>query len=101
MNETGITLGICSNQIVLRAAGTKKPYFKTPENREWVSVVEIVSVEGVSLRCLIIFKGQSLQTTWFSHQVPHWLYTTSENGWIFNQIALNWLQTIFLPETKP
>ena len=81
MEETGIALGICSNRIVLGAAGTKKTYLKTPGNREWVSIVETVSAEGVSLRFLVIFKGQSLQTTWFSHKVPDWLYTTSENGW--------------------
>ena len=33
--------------------------------------------------------------------VPDWLYTTSENGWTSNSIAVNWLEQIFLPETKP
>jgi hypothetical protein len=79
VDETGIALGICSNQIVLGAAGTKKTYLNTPENREWASIVETGSAEGASLRCLVIFKGQSLPTIWFSHKVPDWLYT-SENG---------------------
>ena len=50
----------------------------------------------------MIFKGGSLQVQWFTmDNVPDWLYTTSENGWTSNSIAVNWLEQIFLPETKP
>jgi hypothetical protein len=34
-------------------------------------------------------------------EVPDWLYTTSENGWTSNHVAMGWLENIFLPETKP
>ena len=50
----------------------------------------------------MIFKGQSLQTSWFPPQsLPDWLYTTSENGWTSNSVGLAWLRQIFIPESTP
>jgi len=100
MDETGIALGVCTNSRVLGDARKKKAYVKSPENREWVSIIESISADGRKLQCLVIFKGKNLQTTWFpSESVPDWFYTTSENGWTSQSIGLEWLQRIFIPQT--
>ena len=100
IDKTGVALGVCTNTRVLASSSKKKAYIKSPENREWVSIIECVSATGQKLRCLIIFKGQALQTTWFSPKsVPDWLYTTSKNGWTSNAIGVAWLRRIFIPET--
>ncbi|KAI1006259.1 hypothetical protein K3495_g1960 [Podosphaera aphanis] len=99
MDETGLALGICTNTIVIASSSKKKAYVKSPENREWVSMIERVSAAGRKMRCVAIFKGISLQTTWFLASIPDWLYTTSENGWTSNEIDTEWLRRIFLPET--
>ena len=100
MAETGIALGVCGNQTVLGASGKKK--IKTPNGREWVSVVETVGATGCVLTSAIIFKEVGMQSSWFSPgDIPNWQYTTSPNGWTSNEIALHWLRTIFLPETSP
>ncbi|KAI0997084.1 hypothetical protein K3495_g11101 [Podosphaera aphanis] len=102
MDETGVALGVCTNTRVIASSKKKKTYIKSPENREWVSVIECVSAAGRKLRCGVIFKGQSLQTSWFpSKSVPDWLYTTSENGWTSKAIGTEWLRRIFIPETAP
>jgi hypothetical protein len=102
MDETGTALGICTNTQVLADAQKKKAYIKSPENREWVSTIELISADGRKLRCATIFKGQALQTTWFlSELIPNWLYTTSENGWTSNDIGVKWLEAIFIPDTQP
>ena len=102
MDETGLALGVCSNTRVLASSQKKKAYLKTPEDREWVSIIETISATGQKLPCLVIFKGKSLQSTWFPAKgVPNWLYTTSENGWTSNQIGFEWLKRIFLPNTTP
>jgi hypothetical protein len=102
MDETGVALGVCTNTRVIARAGKKKAYKKDPGNREWVSIIESVSATGQKLRCMVIFKGKSLQTTWFpSKLVPDWIYTTSENGWTANVIGLEWLRRIYIPETTP
>jgi DDE superfamily endonuclease len=100
MDETGLALGVCTNTRVLASSKKKKAYKKSPENREWVSIIECVSAVGQKLRPAVIFKGNSLQTTWFpSTSIPKWLYTTSENRWTSNAIGVEWLERIFIPET--
>ena len=102
MDETGCALGVCTNTRVLASAAKKKAYIKSPEDREWVSVIETISATGVKLQCLVIFKGKHLQSTWFPAQgTPDWLYTTSENGWTSNSVGSEWLQRIFIPNTSP
>ena len=100
MDEIGTALGVCTNQTVIGSSSTTQSYKKSPDTREWVSIIEAISALAKKCRPLIIFKGKSLQTTWFHHdKTPDWLYTTSENGWTSNNIGLAWLHQIFLPET--
>ena len=102
MDETRVALGVCTNSQVLASSAKKKAYIKSPEDREWVSIIETISATGIKLQCLVIFKGKHLQLTWFpAAGTPHWLYTTSENGWTSNLIGYEWLQRIFIPNTSP
>jgi hypothetical protein len=102
MDETGTSLGASENSIVLASAHKKTARVKAPTNREWVTTVETISAVGTKLRPLIIFKGKSVQAQWFTHDdIPDYFYTSSENGWTSNVIAINWLHKIFIPETQP
>ena len=102
MDETGLALGVCDNSMVLTSCEKRRAFKATPENREWVSILEAISPLGATLIPLVIFKGQGLQTSWFlPNSLPDWLYTTSKNGWTSNKIGLWWLKQIFLPRTKP
>ncbi|KAI1002970.1 hypothetical protein K3495_g5235 [Podosphaera aphanis] len=98
MDEHGLGLGICTYQRIIGASDKSSTYRKAPENREWVSIVETISVDGRKTRPLIIFKGAAPQSNWFEQEVPDWIYTTSQNGWTANRIAMGWLKTIFLPK---
>jgi hypothetical protein len=81
MDETGIALGVCKNQYVIGKASTSTTYIKSPESREWVSILETISAAGTKLRPVVIFKGKSLQTSWFlADDCPDWLYANSENA---------------------
>lgn len=102
MDESDIALGACTNSIAIGDASKKTTLVQTPNDREWVSIVEAVSALGRSIRPLVIFKGKYPQSTWFHQgEAPDWIYTTSKNGWIANRIAFGWLTDVFLPETKP
>ncbi|XP_014550041.1 hypothetical protein COCVIDRAFT_116704 [Bipolaris victoriae FI3] len=88
MDENGVALGVCTNARVLASSSKKKAYVKSPEDREWVSIIETVSATGAKLLCLVVFKGKHLQTTWSpTTGTPDRLYTTSENGWTSNPIG--------------
>jgi hypothetical protein len=101
MDEHGIALGICTNTRVLASASKKRTYVAAPQDREWVSIVESISVTGKKIRPLVIFKGAAPQSTWFEKEVLDWVFTISQNGWMANRIAIGWLLDIFLPEIKP
>jgi ribosome recycling factor len=100
MDETGIALGVCNNQWVIGRSSSKSSYVQTPENREWVSIIETISATGACTRPVVLFKGQMLQSSWFlAEDCPDWLYGVSTNGWTSNEIGLRWLDEVFLPET--
>ena len=100
VDETGIALGVSRNANVIGSSSTDRTIIKSPEDREWVSIVETISALGRKLRPVIIFKGKTLQTSWFlQEKIPDWLYTASENGWTSNAICVRWLEQVFIPET--
>ena len=43
MDESGIVLGVCTNLIRLGDALKNKTLIQLPEDREWVSIVEVIS----------------------------------------------------------
>ena len=77
---------------------------KTTNTRTWTSIVECISAIGVALDPLIIFKAKSIQDQWFKQeflaQHPSWEVTFSENGWTSNDIAVEWLEKVFLLQTQ-
>ena len=102
MDESGLGMGRCSNQLVIGSSRSKRTYVQSPETREWVTIIEVISAIGRTLRPTVIFTGQNVQTSWFHKECEHdWLYTSSENGWTSNNIGLNWLKELFLPESAP
>jgi hypothetical protein len=60
MDETGLALGLCKNQMVIGTSNTKYSYVKCPQDREWVSIIETISATKRRLRPVCIFKGQSV-----------------------------------------
>ena len=81
MDKSGNALGVCTNSVRLGDASKNKTLVQSPEDREWVSIVEAISALGRSIRPLVIFKGKHIQSSWFHHdEVPDWIYTTSKNG---------------------
>ena len=43
MDESGITLGAYTNLIAIGDASKKKTLVQSPNNREWVLIIELVS----------------------------------------------------------
>lgn len=55
MDETGLALGHCKNQLVTETTNTKYSYIKSPQDREWVSIIETISAIGRRCRPICIF----------------------------------------------
>jgi hypothetical protein len=77
---------------------------KTTNTQTWTSIIECISAVGVALNPLIIFKAKSIQDQWFKREflVQHLSLevTFSENGWTSNDITVEWLEKVFLPQTQ-
>lgn len=102
MDETGTQLGASTHYKVAGTSSTSKTYKKAPKSRQWVTTIETVSATGKYARCLIIFKGATLQTSWFSDtEIPDWKYCCSENAFTTNKLGCQWLDEVFLPDTAP
>ncbi|KAI1004599.1 hypothetical protein K3495_g3613 [Podosphaera aphanis] len=57
MAETGLAFGICSNSGGLSSTLKHKAYVKSPNTREWVSIIETTSASERRLRPAVILKG--------------------------------------------
>ena len=81
MDESGLDLSRYTNQRVIRGSKSKRSYVKSPETREWVTILEVISVLDRFLRPTVIFKGKDVQISWFHHDCAQdWLYTTSKTA---------------------
>jgi hypothetical protein len=104
MDEGGILEGVGINGLVLGSSRKRYTLHKQTGSRELITAVETISATGEALPPLIIFKGKWVQKQWFPKDLEpfkEWFFTASENGWTSDEIALAWLQSIFIPLTKP
>jgi hypothetical protein len=104
MDEAGIMEGMGDNGLVVGSVHTRFVQKKQPGSKAWTSFIECISALGKSLFPLVIFKGKSVQQQWFMtslNEFKGWKFTATENGWTTNDTALEWLQTVFIPQTAP
>lgn len=95
MDEKGCMKGIGDNSKVLISRAESKASTIQPGNRDWVSVIECIGINGFLLSPFIIFKGERIQESWLAkgkevdkRTVIH----VSPNAWTDQEIALEWLQ---------
>jgi len=100
MDEKGFMQGVIAKyKVMVSKYDKKKAYMTQCGNREWVSLIECVSMDGRSLPPWIIFKGKLIQKAW-KEALKSGEITVSENGWTDNSIGYEWLQKGFGQETK-
>jgi hypothetical protein len=99
MDEKGVMIGFISKVKVIISKYEKKIYMVQPRNREWVSLIKCISMDGRRTRPWVIFKAKQHQKQWFS-ALPSVHIATSPNGWTDNEIGLEWLKVCFEPETR-
>ena len=104
MDEYGLMEGQGTNGLVVGSSETRAVQRKDPGSRAWTSFIECISATGVALPPAVIFRGKSVQQQWFPVEkdgLEDWLFTATEKGWINRVVALEWLQRVFIPRTRP
>src|SRR2546430_17556496 len=96
MDEKGFSMGIADKSKIICRCGDYNRYRLQPGNREWVTLIESVSVDRFVLPAYIIFQGQQIQASCgkaFSES--HASIWVSPKGWTDNEIGIQWLEDIF------
>ena len=96
--------GYSLNGLVVGHAEKRKVQGKQPGSRTWTTIIECISATGASTLPTVIYKGKDVQQQWFPSKLDifdNWEFTATENGWTNDKVALEWLEKVFIPQTKP
>ena len=97
MGEKGFMQEVVGKESVIISRHQLKTSMTQPGNREWVALIECVSLDGKIIKPWIIFKGRQQMKAW--REVSTNGHTVlSENGWTDSAISVAWLQEVFHPE---
>ena len=100
MDETGFAIGLIQPGKIITVVDDVHAFEIMPGNRDWVSIIEYISMEGSLLDPMVIFKGIQ-PTDDLPNDLPFWQYAFLYNGWSNKQLALSWLTKVFIPNIKP
>ena len=79
-----------------------KVYQAEPGYTEWITVLEYICGNGSAIGPLVIFKGESIQTSWIpsdSEMNSDWSPALNMKGWRCDAISEDWIRTVFEPAT--
>ena len=63
-------------------------------------MLECICGDGSKISPLVIFKGESIQTSWIpSESNNDWSWSSNTKGWTCDAIGEDWIKTVFEPET--
>ena len=79
---------ISARKVVTRAEYYGRRSILQPGNREWVSAIEAICVDGYSLSLCVIFKGKVAIAGWFDNLLKDWRIKVSNNDWTTDKIGL-------------
>jgi 4-hydroxybenzoate polyprenyltransferase len=101
MDEHGLQELDSGGGKVLGDALARRTYVSASDATNWVTIIECGTAEGRRLTPVVVWTGASLQGQWFPDRPPDWGFEKSSTGWSNTEIALKWLNNIYLPQTKP
>lgn len=91
MDEKGFMKGIATGAKVIIPRGSEATTCQ-PGNREWVTIIEAISGNGVLLPAFVIFEGKIVQERWISRRHdPRMRIAVSDRGWTDHELAIQWL----------
>ena len=101
MDETGFQMGQNHSECVIFNSSQGPPLCSTSDNTSWVSIIECISPSR-AIQPYMIFQGRMPETGWFpsTWELPQFLYAFSDKGWTDDELAVDWLERIFVPKTQ-
>jgi len=103
MDEKGFLMGLASRAKVLCRRGRRNPRVMHDGKRELVTVIEAVGGDGSAMSLFVINKGAGHYMGWYKNLTEKegkYQFSYSPKGWTDDQLALEWLRKVFLPESQ-
>ena len=93
-NKLGFRVSISKDQQIITREPYRKAYLSTGINRELVTIIEIISSNGVNLLPIIILIGVQFLYQWFKNlALPnYYLLGLLETSYLNNRLAFNQLK---------
>lgn len=103
MDEKGFLIGVLQKTKRVFSKGTEIRGTGQDGNREWITVVATISMDGSYLPPSIIYqaKTDNIQDSWledFNNQEAY--FTSSPTGWTNDSLGISWLTEVFDRHTK-
>src|SRR5450432_3355951 len=99
IDEKGFMVGMLQKTKVIISKYEMAKYMIEPGNREWVSLIECISLDSQLLLPWVIFKGKRQNLAWME-MLEEGHVAISDNGWTDNELGLEWLKQCFELETR-
>ena len=92
-DETGFQIGQLSSQKVVTKYPYKTSRIGAASTRESLTAIECIAADGWSAPPFFIVRGEQHLERWYHDSLPKdYVIAPSANGFITDQLALNWLQ---------
>ena len=103
MDEKGFMMGLAAKAKVLCRRGRPNPRVTHDGKQELVTVIETFGADGSVLSSFVINKGTGHYMGWYKNLTEKekaYRFSYSPKSWTDDQLALEWLQQVFLSETQ-
>ncbi|ERF69214.1 hypothetical protein EPUS_02181 [Endocarpon pusillum Z07020] len=99
MDETGFQMGQTTSNFVAYDASIGRPVAPQPDNTQWVTIIECISYHR-ALKPYLIFCGKAPELHMFPaiDELPDIIWAFSLKGWTDNELGIDWLRRIFIPQ---
>jgi DDE superfamily endonuclease/helix-turn-helix, Psq domain len=101
MDEKGLLTGAIRQTSVIITMQKRHALLREDADREWASILECISADGVALPAWMIFKAGVRSENGF-RQLNSGISSiaVSDKGWSNEELAMHWLQELFHPFTE-
>ncbi len=101
MDETGFQIGQTASKYVVYDPAMGRPIAPTSDNTQWVTIIECMNTER-AIKPYLIFVGKNPEHHMFSQneELPDVIWAFSPKGWTDEELAVDWLHRIFIPQAS-
>jgi hypothetical protein len=89
MDEIGFRIGVGRAHKVITRSSNQRQFIQDPDNRDYITLMESISVVGVSYAPIVILKSATIIERWIADSLlNNYLLTNSESGYTNDELNM-------------